>query len=152
MSTILYTGEIMAYEEKSAWVYGILAIITYGIYAAVILVRAQSVPITEVDYVGPLLVTIGGSIVLGIIVGIVVGILSGRDGHKKDQRDRQIARFGDLTGQSFLVIGSLGALLMALAEWPYFWIANVLYLAFVLSAILGSIAKIAAYRRGLPEW
>ena len=142
----------MAYEEKVAWVYGILAFVTYGIYATVILIRAQSVPITEVDYVGPLLSTIGGSIVLGIIIGIVLGMTSRRDGHKKDQRDRQIARFGDLTGQSLLIIAALGALVMALAEWPYFWIANVLYLGFTLSAVVGSMAKLAAYRRGLPEW
>ena len=41
---------------------------------------------------------------------------------------------------------------MAMAEWDYFWIANVIYLCFVLSAILGSIAKIVAYRQGFPQW
>lgn len=40
-------------------------------------------------------------------------------------------------GQSFVVIGGVAALLMAMAEWEHFWIANVIYLAFVLSAILG---------------
>jgi hypothetical protein len=33
-----------------------------------------------------------------------------------------------------------------------FWIANVVYLAFVLSASPGSIAKIIAYRRGFQTW
>ena len=41
---------------------------------------------------------------------------------------------------------------MAMAEADHFWIANVIYLAFVLSAILGSIAKIVAYRRGFQPW
>jgi hypothetical protein len=43
-------------------------------------------------------------------------------------------------------------MLLALFEARYFWIANVIYLAFVLSAILGSTAKIFAYRRGFHPW
>ena len=38
---------------------------------------------------------------------------------------------------------------MAMARWDYFWIANVLYLGFVLWAIAGSVLKLVAYRRGL---
>jgi hypothetical protein len=44
------------------------------------------------------------------------------------------------------------ALAMSLAELDHFWIANVIYLAFVLSAIIGSVAKIFAYRRGFQSW
>ncbi|NKX52001.1 hypothetical protein HER39_15790, partial [Arthrobacter deserti] len=65
---------------------------------------------------------------------------------------REIYRFGEYTGQSFLVIGGIAALLMAMAELPHFWIANAVYLAFVLSADLASVAKVVAYRRGLPAW
>jgi hypothetical protein len=39
-----------------------------------------------------------------------------------------------------------------LLEVDYFWIANVLYLCFTLSAVLSSIAKIFAYRRGFHPW
>jgi hypothetical protein len=41
---------------------------------------------------------------------------------------------------------------MALAEWDRFWIANVIYLCFVLSAVVASAAKIFAYRRGFQSW
>ena len=37
-------------------------------------------------------------------------------------------------------------------EVDWFWIANALYLGFVLSALLGSVTKIGLYRRGLPPW
>jgi len=50
------------------------------------------------------------------------------------------------------VIGALGALILAWMEAPHFWIANVIYLAFVLQAILSSVAKLVAYRRGLHAW
>jgi len=66
--------------------------------------------------------------------------------------DREIYRFGEYIGQSFVVIGGVAALLMAMAEWDHFWIANVIYLTFVLSAMLGSVAKIVAYRRGFQPW
>ena len=38
---------------------------------------------------------------------------------------------------------------MAMARWDYFWIANVIYLGFVLWAVAGSAVKLVAYRRGL---
>jgi hypothetical protein len=43
-------------------------------------------------------------------------------------------------------------MLLAIFEFDHFWIANAIYLGFVLSAIIGSLAKIAAYREGLPRW
>ncbi|MBB4691157.1 hypothetical protein [Paractinoplanes abujensis] len=73
-------------------------------------------------------------------------------GQKADQRDREIGRFGDHIGQSLVVAGAVAAMVMALFEARYFWIANVIYLAFVLSAVLGSTAKIFAYRRGFHPW
>ena len=67
-----------------------------------------------------------------------------------DERDREIARFSKNVGQAFLVIGGLAALLMAMAEWDWFWIANTLYLGFALSGILEGTTKVVSYRRGLP--
>jgi hypothetical protein len=37
---------------------------------------------------------------------------------------------------------------LAMAEGDHFWIANAIYLAFVLSALTASVVKIVAYRRG----
>jgi hypothetical protein len=71
---------------------------------------------------------------------------------KKDQREREIHRFGEYTGYAFITIGALAAMIFAMFEFDYFWIANVVYLCFILSGILSSIAKIVAYRAGLPRW
>ena len=59
---------------------------------------------------------------------------------------------GETVGQAFVVIGGVSAMLLALFEFEYFWIANVIYLCFVLSAILSAIAKLVAYRSGMPRW
>jgi len=109
---------------------------------------AENTPLTEVSYVSTLLWTIGAAIAASIVLHIVVAIASPKDADKKDQRDREINRFGEYTGQSFVVIGGVAALGMSMVELSHFWIANVIYLAFVLSSILGSAAKIVAYRRG----
>jgi hypothetical protein len=44
-----------------------------------------------------------------------------------------------------------GAVYLAiiLGRVDYFWIANVIYLGFVLWAVAGSVLKLLAYRRGL---
>ena len=142
----------MSSEERSAWIMGVLAVGSLGAYLAVVLGRRDGGRLTEVSYVGPMLTTIGVSIVASIVLHIAAGIIHRRDGHLKDQRDREIHQRGEYIGQSFLVIGGVAALAMAMAEWPYFWIANVVFLCFHLSAITGSAAKLVAYRNGFAGW
>jgi cell division protein FtsW (lipid II flippase) len=142
----------MSSEEKRAWIMLVVTIAAYVSYLAIILARAGGAPPADVPYVATMLWAIGGAIVVAIVLNILVGIFSPRSAGKKDARDREINRFGEYTGQAFLVIGGVAALILAMAEIPHFWIANAVYLAFVLSAVLGSVAKVVAYRRGLPTW
>jgi hypothetical protein len=139
----------VAFEEKRAWVLAIVAVVGYAAYVVVVLGSAAGRPLAEVPYAGAMLWTIGLGIVAGIVAGIASGIVSREDGVQVDERDREIGRFGDHIGQSFVVIGGVSAMALAMAEAAHFWIANVLYLCFVLSAVLGSLAKIMAYRRGM---
>jgi hypothetical protein len=145
-------GAEMSFEEKSAWVMGLLAVAAYTVYVAVVLSLSGGVPLAEVPYVAPLLWTVGGSIAASIVLHTVIRAFSAKDAGIRDQRDKEIYRFGEYIGQSFLVIGGVAALAMAMAEVDHFWIANAIYLAFFLSAILGSVAKIVAYRRGFQPW
>jgi membrane glycosyltransferase len=140
----------MSYEEKSTWVLGVLAVLTYGIYLAIILSQAADRPLVEVDYVPVLLWTIGGSIVASIVIHMFLGAKKGLA--TRDPRDREIYRRGEYIGQSFLVAGALAAMLMAMFEFDTFWIANTIYLAFILSAILSFITKSVFYRAGMPTW
>lgn len=126
----------------------VVSVGAFAAYLAIILRRADDGPLADVSYASTMLWSIGAAIVVSIVVNIVVAIASPKDAGKKDQRDREIYRFGEHIGQSFVVIGAVAALVMSMAELDYFWIANVIYVAFVLSAILGSVAKIFAYRMG----
>lgn len=138
----------MAAEEKSAWIMLFLAIVVYPVYIVWVLNDAGGGAIVDAPYMWPMIFTILGSIVASIVLHIFFAPQIG----KKDQREHEIHRFGEYTGYAFITIGALGAMVLAIFEFDHFWIANVVYLCFVLSAILGSIAKIVAYRSGLPQW
>ncbi|NUT33073.1 MAG: hypothetical protein HOV79_08365 [Hamadaea sp.] len=151
VSSLLYI-RAMAYEEKRAWIMLVVSTVVYAAYVGIILNRADGGPLHDVPYASTLLWSIGVAIVAAIVLGIAAVVTAGKGGDRTDQRDREIDRFGDHVGQGFSVIGAVSAMLMALAEWDTFWIANVIYLGFVLSAILSSIAKIFAYRKGFHPW
>jgi len=142
----------MPFEEKRAWIMGVVSAVAYAVYAVVVLGRSGGSSLTEVPYAGLMLATIGAAIVTTILVTIVAGILSPRTHSRVDERDREIGRLGDRIGQSFIVIGGVSGMLLALVEADYFWIANVIYLGFFLSATVGSAAKVFAYHKAFQTW
>ena len=103
------------------------------------------------DYVPALLWTIGGSIVAAIVVTIVVGIVTRRD-EKGDQRDKEIERFGEFHGRGLIMFFALGALVLAILNVDTFWIANLIYLGFIVAAVLAGIIKLISYHRGFQPW
>jgi hypothetical protein len=109
-------------------------------------------PADEIDYAPTMLWTIGGAIAGAIVLRILVEIVAPSGSTRGDVRDKEINTLGERVGSAFLVIGALGALVLALFEAGYFWIANVIYLGFVLSAILSSVTKVIVYRKGVPTW
>jgi hypothetical protein len=139
----------VAYEEKRAWIMLVVSAIGYAVYAAMLLGRPG--PLAQVPYVATLLWITGASIVATIVLNIAVSIRDPKDS-RRDQRDREIGRFGDRVGQSFVVVGGVLAMFLAMFRLDHFWIANAIYLAFTLSAVLGSVARIVGYRRGFQAW
>jgi hypothetical protein len=142
----------MPQEEKRAWILAVVSIASYLVYAGIVLSRAGGGRLVDVRYAAPMLWTIGAAIVASIVLSILVGVATGTGTDRRDQRDREIGHRSDQIGQSFVVIGGVATLLMAIFKVEYFWIANVVYLTFTLSAILGSVARIGFYRGGLPRW
>lgn len=139
----------MTYEEKGIWVYLVTSAGAYVVYLAIIFGRAAHTPIAAVPYVTVLLWTTGVSIVASIAGRILVEAARPSDSRRSDVRDKEVYRFGEYTSRWFIVGGAGAALFMAMAKFDYFWIANVIYLGFVLWAVVGSVLKLTAYRRGL---
>lgn len=143
----------MVYEERNIWAGLIVSVIAMIVYVVIVLQQAAGGPLTDVDWVPIMLWIIGGSIVVAILVSIVWGILAGMrdpDGvGRSDQRDRDIAHMSTRVGQAFLVIAGLGVIILCAFEADWFWIANTMFFGFALSSIVGGIASVIAYRRGL---
>src|SRR5262245_56694622 len=109
MSGLFYMGVAMSSEEKRAWIMVVTTSCAYAIYVTIILRRAASTPLTEVHYASTLIWTIVLSIVAQIVLSILAAIVSPKDANKKDTRDREIGRFGEYVGQSFVIAGAVGA-------------------------------------------
>lgn len=143
----------MSAHERSAWLYGTIAVAGYATYLVLLFAAASGGPLEEAPYREPLIATVVGSIVAGIVLTIVlniaIGILGGRGAQRVDVRDQEISQLGERVGNAPLVIAAVGALVLALVEADGFWIANTLYLGFVLSAVLGTVARLAVYRGGM---
>ena len=154
MSIILYISEgvTMSVSEKRAWIMVIVATAAYATYLVIVLGQAGGRPLAETPYQWTLVGSVGVAIIASILLDVISSFFAPRSAAAKDQRDQEINRLGDYIGQSFLIVGAVTALALALLELAPFWIANAIYLGFVLSAILGSVAKIIAYRRGFQTW
>ncbi|MFF5210091.1 hypothetical protein [Streptosporangium sp. NPDC000396] len=138
----------MSLEEKHAWIYAVIAAGVSAVYFTIILRQVPATDVTEIAYVRPMIVAIGVAVALNIVASIVAGIASRKEANIKDERDRQINRFGEYVGFYVMSVLATVPLGLAMAEVEQFWIANALYLAFVLAALTSSIVKIVAYRRG----
>lgn len=139
----------MSYEQKRTWVYLLASVAAYGVYLAIVLERATHTPVVQVSYISALLWTTLASMVASMVGRTAIETASPSDRHRRDVRDREISRFGEYASRWCVIAGATAALVMAMAKWDYFWIANVIYLGFVLWAVVGSGLKLLAYRRGL---
>lgn len=142
----------MTHWEKRAWINLAIAVVGYAVYLVLVLGGRDGRPLTSTPYAAAMLATIGAGIAAAIAAEIVLAVVNPRASRLADDRDKEIGRLGDHIGNSFVAIGAVAAMVMAMAGWAHFWIANVIYLAFILSAILAGITKVIVYRRSMPAW
>jgi hypothetical protein len=148
----------MPFEEKLTWVNLVVTALVAGVYFVLMLGQVGDVPAAEVAYQKPMLIAVGVSVVLTIVGSILMGIgtgismeLSGRsadDMDRKDERDKDISRRGDVAGFYIVSAGALAVMALTMLEYDYFWIANALYLSFVVATLVSGVVKLVAYRRG----
>lgn len=143
----------MVYEERNAWAGLIVSPISMIVYVVLVLQQAGGRPLTDVDWFPLMLWVIGASIVATIILSIAWGIIAGAkdpDGvGRSDIRDRDISRMGGRVEQAFVVIAGLGVIGLCAVGADVFWIANTMYAGFAVAALVGGVARVIAYRRGL---
>jgi hypothetical protein len=148
----------MTTEERTTWTYLAAVVLSTGAYVAVVLPRALAGPVSEVSWVVPLLWTLGASVaatVGGTVVALSVAAARnaarGMDPHADlgtDARDREIARFGSWRGAGVTGFAVPVVLVLAMLEVDHFWIGNAAFAAGVVGAVVETLSKIRAYRRG----
>lgn len=150
---------MMSFEEKVTWVSAVVTVVVAGAYAWVVGGRLGRTPAAEVPYVGPLLVAVGAMIVLTIVGAVAVAIGSaiaaeirgGRasgDLDRRDERDASIDAKGDRVAYYVTSALMIGVLALALLEVDHFWIANAMFMAFVVAGLIGTGVKLVSYRCG----
>jgi hypothetical protein len=150
---------VMPFEEKMTWVTGIVGLLVPIVYFTSVLSQLGETPAADIAYQKPLLIAFGAYIVLTIagailaaigtaIAAEVTGEGSVDDIDRKDERDIQINRRGEVVGHYVTSGFVLGVFALTMLEYEYFWIANALYAAFAVGAVVTSVVKIVSYRRG----
>lgn len=135
-------------QERSAWIMLVLAAIGYPVYVVLVLVGADGRPLPDAPFAWPMVWVIVGSVVASMVLHAIFRVYTDAENGGQDERDVLIDRWAERIGNSLVVLGGLGALVLLMFDAPAFWPANSIYLGFFASAILSSIAKIAAYRGG----
>jgi len=149
----------MPFEEKMTWVSGLAMIVVAIVYFAIMAGRLQSASAADIAYQVPLIVAMVASVVLIVIGAIIMAVgtsvsatIRGRkpedEIERKDERDKTIRRHGDLVGYYVASAGMVGVLILTMLEADYFWIANALYLSFVVAMAVSTVVKLVAYHRG----
>src|SRR5688572_839587 len=101
----------MSFEEKNTWVYGLSALIGGLAYFVIVGSQVANTPVSEIDYVMPMVVAIVLAILGSIIAIIAISIAAPSEADTRDERDRQVNARGDQIGfyvMSVLAIVPLG--------------------------------------------
>jgi hypothetical protein len=126
-----------------------VVLIVAGVYYASVLGQVGETPVSEIQYVRPMIIAIIATVLATIAGYILAAISAPSEADRKDERDKSIHRYGESVGFNVLGVMNLLPLGLAMAEFEQFWIANAIFLGGVVAAVGSSIAMVVAYRRGL---
>ena len=140
----------MTYTEQSTWWTLILIPLAAVVYFAVVVPQLAHTPASEVSWQVPMIIAIAAAIVgvmVGTIGGVVVSAVRRREAEdESDVREQQIERHGDRLSARIASTGAAGILVLAMLGVDQFWIGNAIFALGVVGSIIGSLAKLGAYR------
>ncbi len=142
----------MPFLEKSNWVVLVISLAMLCVYGGAMAAQVASRPIAEIDWVQPMIYSIVIFIVANIVGNILVAMTNPKEADRKDQRDRDIDRFGERIGNWVIIGGACAALVLAMADADRFWIAHAIYIAGIVAAGLSAVTKIVGYHAPFQRW
>jgi len=149
----------MSFEEKLTWVNTATTLIVAAVYAWIVGGQIVATPVADIAYQKPMLIAVGAIVALTIIgailmaIGSAIGIeITGEgsvdDIDRKDERDVDIERRGNIAGYYVVSALMVAVLAITMLEYPHFWIANAVFASFIVAGLTSSTVKLVAYRRG----
>lgn len=147
MSNILDKADRKPFPQKSAIATTMALAVAYGAYAAAIAFQLRSEDVVDVAYK---LLMIVATVLLAIIMAFTHGVMAAfapSDANAFDERDRDLSWRAGHVGGYVLAAGVFAALTLTLFEVDYFYIANVLLLAWVIAEITTNATLVVLYRR-----
>lgn len=156
----------MTTTERSVWAYLVAVVLTSGAYLLYLGAQLARTPAHEIEWVVPMLWTLGASVVgsilltiVGTIVATVIATIgraaAGRTEHHApvvesgtDARDDEIGLRAHRAHIGVLAAGFVGALVLAMLDADTFWIGNLLFVVGTAGALVETTTKLRLYRRG----
>ena len=149
----------MSFEEKVTWVNAVTTVIVVAIYAWIVGGQLADNPVADIAYQTPMLIAVGAIIVLTIagVIAVAIGTAVGAeitgegsvdDIDRKDERDININRRGDIVGYYVSSAFMIGALAVTMLDYAQFWIAHAIFAGLLVSGLTASAVKLVVYRRG----
>ena len=142
----------MTFLEKSNWVVLVVAVPTLLVYVALVVPQVLGRPMAEVAWVEPMLFAIVGFIVANVLGNVVAAASNPAEADKKDQRDREIDRFGERVGNWLVIAGSIAALVLAMSRRTTSGSPTRSSWGASREPLLSSVTRIAAYHGPFQQW
>lgn len=143
----------MVFHERAAWASLVATVFALTAYVVAVLVQADGGDVATVNWVPLMFGAIAEGILLAVLTILVWGVIVARRDRDaasaSDIRDRDIEQMSGNVEASFLVIAGLGVIVLCALGADVFWIANTMFAGFAVAGIVGGIARVVAYRKGL---
>ena len=110
-----------------------------------------SKPVSDYEFVRPVLWAIAASFIASILATIAFAVIFPNllENSVKDERDRRIHSLGKDYTMGFYVLGCVLALIFAMLEMDYYWIALAVFISAALASFARSLVKLLMYRFGI---
>ena len=138
----------MPFEEKSVIATTGAHVVVFGVYFFVVARWLASTAADRIVYQPLLMFTVVPLVVLTVASHVVIAATRPKEAGAHDERDERIALRGSRVGAYVLAVGAFTGIALAMAEFPPFYIAHALLLAWVVAEVGDGVRKIVLYRRG----
>lgn len=141
----------MSYAERNTWVQLLGTVLAVTCYVVLVAGMWQGQPPAGPDWIWAMVWSIGGGLTLTIIGSITWNLAAGvKRGPETsmDERDTHIAHIAERTGNGFLVIAGIAAIVLCATSAAHFWIGQVIFAGFAVSSFVSSLTAAILYRVG----